>query len=1207
MDGEPFVISTLVNKECYAHTLVDSGCLSYGLVSSRFVRKHDLKRIPIETRTMGGFDGDDRTEVRQVTKVQTNIGGQEEWAYFYIVDKLFDSYDLILGMPWFRRNSVRLYANKETVEVGPQRVTVRNEARTRQQAKDYRVVSAAVFCALARRSKGTTHAVFAASLRDIDKALSLKKEVDPRTKLPQHYHDFLLLFSKKESDKLPPPRGKGVDHSIELVRDEQGKEMTVPWGPLYSMSRDELLVLRKTLTELLDKGFIRVSNSPAAAPVLFVRKPGGGLRFCVDYRALNRISRKDRYPLPLIHETLRTIGQARWFTKLDVSAAFYKIRVQKGDEWKTAFRTRYGSYEWLVTPFGLANAPSTFQRYINTALKGYLDDFCSAYMDDVLIYSSGSQREHRNHVRRVLSRLEKAGLQLDISKCEFEVKETKYLGFILEAGKGIRMDPEKVKAVIGWQAPKSVKGVRSFLGFANFYRKFILQFSDIVRPISDLVKKDETFVWTPEADESFQRLKELFTSAPVLRTFDPDRTTIVETDSSGWCVGGTLLQEDDEGILRPCAYFSKKNSPAECNYEIYDKEMLAVVRCLEEWDAELRSVRQFQVKTDHKNLEYFMTVQKLTERQMRWSLILSRYNYVLSYVPGETNVRADALSRREQDMPSRTTDERLQYRHVRLLPPSKFRPIQVSTGFRQSKAETNSPAGQGKSTQANTVVCTISSQGTGQPADLMQLWNEVELHDDTYQRMAKAVRKEKRVFPSGLGIKVSIAECSLSSDGKLQFRGRRWVPDSEPLRTGLIQATHDSTIAGHPGREMTAALLMRQFFWPGMLTDVRRFVRNCDNCGGKQIWRERRQGFLKPLPVPLRMWSEISIDFIDKLPLSNGCTTLMVITDRLSKGVILEPCVRITAEYVAEMFVRCFYRHHGLPIAIVSDRGTQFTGDLWKRVCELLRIVRRLSTAFHPETDGSTERANQGVEGYIRSYVDYFQERWAFLTAPAELAINNHDASATSVSPFFMSHGYHVEPVVLDEELRTTEPRTPTEKGEAIVRKLAEVTEWAQASMATAQQTQEDQANRTRQQAPRFKKGDKVWLSLKNIRTKRPSKKLDVRNAKYTVLEVIGSHACRLDTPPGVHNVFNVRLLKLVATDPLPSQRTTDPQPQPEFVEGDLEYGIEEILADRVVQIGRGKRKDYLVKWAGYVEPTWEPASNLQETAALDVYEARTT
>jgi hypothetical protein len=1155
---------------------------------------------------MGGFDGEDRTKVRQVTRVRTGIGGHDEWAYFYIVDKLFDSYDLILGMPWFRRNSVRLCADKETVKVGPQRSVVRNEARGKPESKDYKLVSAAIFHALARRAKRVTHGVFAASLQDIDKALASKKAVDARITLPKHYHKFLPLFSQKESEKLPPLRGKGVDHSIELELDEHGKEKTVPWGPLYSMSRNELLVLRKTLTELLEKQFIRVSNSPAAAPVLFVRKPGGGLRFCVDYRALNRISRKDRYPLPLIHETLRTIGQAKWFTKLDVSAAFYKIRVQEGDEWKTAFRTRYGSYEWLVTPFGLANAPSTFQRYINSALQGYLDDFCSAYMDDVLIYSSGSLKEHRDHVRKVLVRLQEAGLQLDISKCEFEEKETKYLGFILEAGKGIRMDPEKVKAIIEWEAPSSVKGVRSFLGFANFYRRFILQFSDIVRPISDLVKKDATFVWTAEADEAFVRLKELFTTAPVLRTFDLDRTTVVESDSSGWCVGGTLLQEDDEGLLRPCAYFSKKNSPAECNYEIYDKEMLAVVRCLEEWDAELRSVQQFQVKTDHKNLEYFMTVQKLTERQMRWSLILSRYNFVLTYVPGETNVRADALSRREQDMPSRTTDKRLQYRHVKLLPANKFRPIKVSTIVRRRKA-----------VQANTMVCApVRSQEGQQPGagqvligeerELLQLWDEVERTDDTYRQMVEAICKEQRVFPSRLGVKVSIAECSLSPDNKLEFRGRRWVPDSEPLRTRLIQETHDSVIGGHPGREATAALMMRQFFWPNMLADIRRFVRNCDNCGGKQVWRDRRQGFLKPLPVPFRIWSEISIDFIDKLPLSNSCTTLMVITDRLSKGVILEPCERITAEYVAELFVRCFYRRHGLPIAIVSDRGTQFTGDLWKKVCELLSIVRRLSTAFHPETDGSTERMNQNIEGYVRSYVDYFQARWAFLTAPAELAINNHDSASIGMSPFFLTHGYNVEPVQLELGLRTNDARTPAQKGEAIARKLAEVSQWAQMTMAVAQQTQEDQANRHRREPPRFKVGDKVWLSLKNIRTKRPSKKFDVRNAKYTVLEMVSSHSYRLNTPPGVHNVFNVRLLHPVASDPLPSQRTTNPQPQPEFVEGEEEYGIKEIMAERTVQRGRRQIRELLVEWVGYAEPTWEPATNLEETAALDAYEART-
>ena len=301
------------------------------------------------------------------------------------------------------------------------------------------------------------------------------------------------------------------------------------------------MVLRKTLTGLLDKQFIRVSNSPAAAPVLFVQKPGSGLRFCVDYRALNRISRKDRYLLPLIHETLRTIGKAKWFTKLNVIAAFHKIRIAEGDEWKTAFRTRYGLYEWLVTPFGLANAPSTFQKYINWTLRDYLDEFCSAYVDDVLVYSEGTLAEHREHVRKVLRRLQEVGLQLDINKCEFEVQSTKYLGFVIEAGVGVRMDPEKVKAILSWEAPRSVKGVQSFIGFANFYRKFIQGFSDVVRPMMSLVKKDTAFAWTAEADQAFEQLKGLFTEAPVLASFDADRTTIVETDSSGWCIRGTLM------------------------------------------------------------------------------------------------------------------------------------------------------------------------------------------------------------------------------------------------------------------------------------------------------------------------------------------------------------------------------------------------------------------------------------------------------------------------------------------------------------------------------------------------------------------------------------------------------------------------------------------------------------------------------------------
>lgn len=273
-------------------------------------------------------------------------------------------------------------------------------------------------------------------------------------------------------------------------------------------------------------------------------------------------------------------------------AAFHKIRIAEGDKWKTAFRTRYELYEWLVTPVGLANAPITFQRYINWALRDYLHDFCSAYVDDVLVYSEGSLDEHRANVRKVFTKFPEAGLQLDIDKSEFEGKETKYLGFVIviDAEKGVRMDPAKFAAIEDWQLPSTATDVRSFLDFVNYYRSFIKDYSDMVLPLTALTHKDKQFVWSKKCDIAFARLKKMFVTAPVLVQFDPDKQTVVETDSSGWCIVGTLMQFDKQGLLRPCAFFLKKNAPAECNYEIYDKEMLVIVRCLETWDPELRSV-----------------------------------------------------------------------------------------------------------------------------------------------------------------------------------------------------------------------------------------------------------------------------------------------------------------------------------------------------------------------------------------------------------------------------------------------------------------------------------------------------------------------------------------------------------------------------------------------------------------------------------------
>ena len=351
--------------------------------------------------------------------------------------------------------------------------------------------------------------------------------------------------------------------------------------------------------------------------------------------------------MPLIQETLNNIAKAKYFTKIDVSAAFHKIRIREGDEWKTAFRTRFGLYEWLVTPFGLANAPSTFQRYINWTLREYIDDFCSAYLDDVLIYTDGSLKQHHKNVNKVLEAMGAAGLPLDISKCEFDVTSTKYLGFIIEAGQGLRMDPEKVRAIKEWEIPCTQKGVRSFLGFANFYRRFIKDYSGLVAPLTALTGLNTPFRWGGDQQEAFDKLKAIFITEPILAQFDWDRETVVETDSSGWSTSGVLSQYSDDGLLHPVAYYSKKMNAHEANYEIHDKELLAVINCLKEWDAELRSVEKFTVVTDHKNLEYFMKPRQLNDRQMRWSLILGKYQMVIAYRPGKLNERADALSRRE--------------------------------------------------------------------------------------------------------------------------------------------------------------------------------------------------------------------------------------------------------------------------------------------------------------------------------------------------------------------------------------------------------------------------------------------------------------------------------------------------------------------------------------------------------------------------------
>src|SRR5690606_6759717 len=313
--------------------------------------------------------------------------------------------------------------------------------------------------------------------------------------IPYEFSEFKELFKDKEIGTLPPHRP--YDHTIPL---EPGK--TAPFGPLYTLSQAELKELYNYIQENLEKGFIRRSESPAGAPVLFVKKKDGSLRLCVDYRALNKVTVKNRCPLPLINETIDQLKEATIFTKLDLKGAYNLIRIAPGDEWKTAFRTRYGHFEYLIMPFGLTNAPATFQAFINDVLREYLDQFVVVYLDDILIYSRNKE-EHIDHVKKVMKKLMDAQLQAKLSKCEFFKDEVEFLGFVISS-KGIAMDPKKVKVIQEWKTPASVHDIQVFLGFANFYRRFIRNFAKEVAPITKLLKKDIPFNWDNEANLAFE-------------------------------------------------------------------------------------------------------------------------------------------------------------------------------------------------------------------------------------------------------------------------------------------------------------------------------------------------------------------------------------------------------------------------------------------------------------------------------------------------------------------------------------------------------------------------------------------------------------------------------------------------------------------------------------------------------------------------------
>lgn len=960
--------------------------------------------------------------------------------------------------------------------------------------------------------------------------------------LPSQYQDFAKVFSKIEADKLPPHRP--YDHKIPLVPDA-----VVPYGPMYSMSQLELKTLYDYIQENLAKGFIRRSESPAGAPVLFVKKKDGSLRMVVDYRGLNKVTIATPAVSPLTSETLDRLNQAKYFSKLDMVGAYNLIRIQPGDEWKTAWVCRYGHFEYSVMSFGLCSAPSAFQAYVNDVLREYLDQFCVVYLDDVLIFSQ-SLSEHEQHVRLILQKLQDAKLSLKLAKCEFSVQTVSFLGFIISTD-GISMDPSKIQAIQEWQPCRNVHDIQVFLGLTNFYRRFIKDYSKICTPLTALLKKDVKFEWSTAAQLAFDSLKTAILSDPVLRHYNPARPCIIETDASDYALGAVCSQADADGVAHPVAFFSRKLLPAEQNYQVYDKELLAIIAAFKHWRPYLEfSSEATIVLTDHKNLEYFTTTRNLSRRQVRWSEILADYNFVIHYRPGKQNGAADALSRR--DRPFREGGEDFSKTAMTLLEPIKF----------SLNAMTQVPL----QLETDEILNAIMN-GVPQDTDLGPMFKLLKENP------------ERQDLPG---------DYELSSDNILFLDGRICVPNDSSIKKRILEECHDSPAAGHFGVAKTYDQVAKHYHWPGLRKYIKDYIAGCDTCTRSKNHRHKLYGLLSSLPIPDSPWMSVSVDFITQLPPSDKYTAICVFVDRFSKMALFAPTFnQVDAVGTVDLFFKHVFCLFGLPQDIVSDRGVTFTSKFTQAMLKSLDVKQKLSTAFHPQTDGQTERVNSVLEQYLRCYVNYQQSDWSKLLPIAQFAYNNAKHSSTNTTPFYAVYGYHPRlSVVLP---RSNKDHTPADLR---ITNLHELHENMKFHIAQAQEKHQEFYNRKVIEGPKFNIGDKVWLSSSNLKSQRPTPKLDYKRlGPFKIIAKIGSRSYKLELPSTmrIHPVFHVNLLEPYQVDNIPDRQ---PQPAPPAIIDDhQEFEVEEIIDSRI----RRNQVQYLIHWKGYttMDRTWEPFKNV--------------
>ena len=1089
-------VDGLIKKKC-VHILIDSGS-THNFLDQRLVKGLGLEEEPTTMFEVAIGDGTKLRAGSLCRRVGIRVQGHEIFVDLYPL--ALRGADIVLGTQWLQS------LGPVTFDFGDMWMKFRRNGRVIR----FDGVRAATTPTLQHMNG------LPSSREDVYLLLMspTAPESAPSSGIKPELIELLTEFSAvfEEPKGLPPKRDS--DHRIEII---PGAEPTNVRPYRYPHVQKEEIT--KMVGEMLSQGIIRPSRSAYSSPVLLVRKKDGGWRFCVDYRALNTITVKDRYPIPVIEELLDELAGAAYFSKLDLRAGYHQIRVDTADVHKTAFRTHDGHYEFLVMPFGLTNAPATFQGLMNDIFRPLLRRYVLVFFDDILVYSRNFD-EHLQHLRHVLEILENHSLKVKMSKCLWGVEKVEYLGHVITK-EGVSAEPSKISCMLGWPVPRSVRELRGFLGLTGYYRRFIAGYGKIASPLTALLKKD-AFVWSDKATAAFEELKSAMTSAPVLALPDFSKAFVIECDASGVGIGAVLMQGG-----RPIAFMSKALSERSQQLSTYEREMLAILHAVTKWRPYLIG-RRFTIRTDQRSLPYFMSQRIHTPAQQRWVTKLLGYDYELQYKKGAENRVADALSRQ-------TDGAELAAFSVPIFP------------FLEE----------------------LRGAGMDDPS-------------------VKSLMQDLAADPT------SHPELE-NRDGILLDRGRIRVPAVSSLRTRVLDHFHNTPEAGHEGVLRTYKRLSKSCTWPGMRRDVREHVRACETCQRAKVDTLKPAGLLQPLPVPDRVWEDISMDFIEGLPLVRGFSVIFVVVDRLSKYAHFVALAHpFSAKTVAECFVQNVAKLHGMPRTIVSDRDRVFISEFWTEYFRLQGTRLDLSSAYHPQSDGQTEAVNRVLEQYLRCFVGDHPRRWLEYLPWAEWSYNTAEHSSTGMSPFEAVYG-RTAPTLRVYDRSASSDRTEVDMAlldrDETLRRL-------RTHMRTAQVRQKQVYDRGHRDQE-YDIGDMVYVRVQPYRqvTLRP-----VRNQKlshrffgpFKVLERIGPVAYRLELPEGtrVHPVFHVSLLRArISTDQIVGAVLPEPEDEIEVVEP------VRVLARRRRRHEGRLETEVLVEWLGKPsdEATWELETDIMD------------